>query len=213
MTTHEILSNICRRMDALAAKGIIKAQNELQALSRTVSENTEALEGRVFEVEAKNDQLQKKISVLKKKNQTPNDTLNLHDRKIKRTEKEQNSLQQYSRRWNLRVYKVQERENETSDDCIRKCCEIFSEKAAVPLDKSDIEVAHRLSPTSSTNARPILVRFFDTKKRDEILSNRRRLKEKGVVIEEDTTPSTYKIRRDAWKHSARANNVWTSNGQ
>ena len=76
MTTHEILSNICRRMDALAAKGIIKAQNEIQALSRTVSENTEALEGRVFEVEAKNDQLQKEIGALKKENQTMKDTLN-----------------------------------------------------------------------------------------------------------------------------------------
>ncbi|WP_419624099.1 hypothetical protein [Thiolapillus sp.] len=212
MTTQEMLSNICQRMDALATKDdIVKIQNDIQALRRTVSENIEVLEGRVFEVEAKNDQLQKEIGALKKENQTMKDTLNLQDRKIKRTEKEQNSLQQYSRRWNLRVYKVPEREKETSDDCIRKCCDIFSEKVAVAINKSDIEVAHRSGPTSSTNPRPILVRFFDRKKRDEILSNRRRLKGKGVVIGEDMTPATYKIYRDASKHSARAN-VWTSNG-
>ena len=81
----------------------------------------------------------------------------------------------------------------------------------MPINKSDIEVAHRSGPTSSTSPRPILVRFFDRKKRDEILSNRRRLKEKGVVIGEDMTPATYKIYRDASKHSAWANE-WTSNG-
>ena len=56
-----------------------------------------------------------------------------------------------------------------------------------------------------------MIRFFDRKKRDEILSNRRRLKGKGVVIGEYMTPATYKINRDASKHLARAN-VWTSNG-
>ena len=71
MTTQEMLSNICQRMDALATKDdIVKIQNDIQALRRTVSENIEVLEGRVFEVEAKNDQLQREISVLKKENQT-----------------------------------------------------------------------------------------------------------------------------------------------
>ena len=82
MTTQEMLSNICQRMDALATKDdIVKIQNDIQALRRTVSENFEVLEGRVFEVEAKNDQLQKEISALKKENQTMKDTLNLQDRK------------------------------------------------------------------------------------------------------------------------------------
>ena len=54
MTTQEILSNICQRMDALAKKDdIVKIQNAIQALRRTVKENIEVLEGRVFEVEAK----------------------------------------------------------------------------------------------------------------------------------------------------------------
>ena len=47
--------------------------------------------------------------MLKKDNQTLKDMLNLHDCKLKSMEKEQNSLQQYSRHWNLRVYKVPEK--------------------------------------------------------------------------------------------------------
>lgn len=62
MTMQEMLSNICQRMNALATKDdIIKIPNDIQALSQTVSKNIEVLEGRVFTVEAKNDQLQKEI--------------------------------------------------------------------------------------------------------------------------------------------------------
>lgn len=70
-------------------------------------------------------------------------------------------------------------------------------KVAVAIGKADIEVAHRPGPTSSTNPRPILVRFFDRKKPDEILRNRHKLKGEGVVIGEDLTPATYKIHIDA----------------
>ena len=66
-----MFNNTCQRMDVLATKdGIIKILNDIQALRRTVSENIEVLEGRVFEVEAKNDQPQKETSVLKKVNPT-----------------------------------------------------------------------------------------------------------------------------------------------
>ena len=55
-------------MDSLATKDdISKIQTEIQALSQTVSEKVEVLEGRIFEVEANNDQLQfKQVTSLKK---------------------------------------------------------------------------------------------------------------------------------------------------
>lgn len=58
MSLQEMLSNISQHMDALATKNdITKIQSNIQALSRTVSDTIETLEGRVFEVEATNDQL------------------------------------------------------------------------------------------------------------------------------------------------------------
>ena len=73
---------------------ITKMQNETQVLSRTVSEKSEVPEGRVFQVESTNNWLQK-ASALKKENQALQDTMKLHEHKLKRTEKEQNNLQQY----------------------------------------------------------------------------------------------------------------------
>ena len=46
---------------------ITKIQNETQVLSRTISEKIEVLEGKVFQVESTNNQLQK-ASALKKEN-------------------------------------------------------------------------------------------------------------------------------------------------
>lgn len=75
-------------MDAMARKDdITKIQSGMQALSRTVSEKIQILEARVFEVESTNDQLQKEVSALTKENQALQDTVKLHERKLKRTEK------------------------------------------------------------------------------------------------------------------------------
>ena len=91
-------------------------------------------------------------------------------------------------------------------------CAIFSEKVGIPFTASDIEVAHRTGQRSSTRARPILVRFFDRKKRDSVIISRRNLKNKGYVIEEDLTYANYQVFRKASKHSATMS-VWSSNGQ
>ena len=105
--------------------------------------------------------------------------------KIRQNERELNDLQQYSRRWNLRVFKMPEKE--TAADCIAKVCAIFSDKVGIPITASDIEVAHRTGQRSSTRARPILVRFFDRKKSDSVIISRRNLKNKGIVTGEDLT--------------------------
>ena len=65
------------------------------------------------------------------------------NRRIKQNERELNDLQQYSRRWNLRVFKVPEKEKETAADCTAKVCAIFSDKVGIPITASDIQVAHR----------------------------------------------------------------------
>ena len=104
----------------------------------------------------------------KKVNETATGTIKQQDRRIKQNERELNDLQQYSRRWNLRVFKVPEKEKETAADCTAKVCAIFSDKVGIPITASDIEVAHRTGQRSSTRVRPIFVRFFDRKKRNSV---------------------------------------------
>ena len=109
------------------------------------------------------------------------------------------------------MFKVPEKEKETAVDCTAKVCAIFSDKVSIPITASDIEVAHRTGQRSSTRKRPILVRFFDRKKRDSVLPSRRNLKNKGIVIGEDLTYANYHVFRQASEHSATMS-VWNSNG-
>ena len=141
----------------------------MKCLTKTFMEKLEKLEGRLFETEVKAEKLESEVRSLKKVNETATGMIKQQDRRIKQNERELHDLQQYSRRWNLRVFKVPEKEKETAADCTAKVCAIYSDKVGIPITASDIEVAHRTGQRSSTRARPILVRFFDRKKRDSVI--------------------------------------------
>ena len=184
----------------------------MKCLTKTFMEKLEKLEGRLFETEVKAEKVESEVKTLKKVNETATGMIKQQDRRIRQNERELNDLQQYSRRWNLRVFKVPEKEKETAVDCTAKVCAIFSDKVGIPITASDIEVAHRTGQRSSTRARPILVRFFDRKKRDSVITSRRNLKNKGIVIGEDLTYANYQVFRKASEHSATMS-VWSSNGK
>ena len=212
MVVQTALDNISKRLNTLATKVDVEQMwDEVKCLTKTFMEKLEKLEGRLFETEVKAEKLESEVKSLKKVNETATGTIKQQDRRIKQNERELNDLQQYSRRWNLRVFKVPE-EKETAADCTAKVCAIFSDKVGIPITASDIEVAHRTGQRSSTRARPIVVRFFDRKKRDSVITSRRNLKNKGIVIGEDLTYANYQVFRKASEHSATMS-VWSSNGK
>ena len=210
MAVQTALDNISKRLNTLATKvDVEQMRDEVKCLTKTFMEKLEKLEGRLFETEVKAEKLESEVKSLKKVNEG---MIKQQDRRIKQNERELNDLQQYSRRWNLRVFKVPEKEKETAADCTAKVCAIFSDKVGIPITASDIEVAHRTGQRSSTRARPILVRFFDRKKRDSVITSRRNLKNKGIVIGEDLTYANYQVFRKTSEHSATMS-VWSSNGK
>ena len=195
---------------AVTKVDVEQMRDEVKCLTKIFMEKLEKLEGRLFETEVKAEKLESEVKSLKKVNETATGMIKQQDRRIRQNERELNDLQQYSRRWNLRVFKVPEKE--TAADCTAKVCAIFSDKVGIPITASDIEVAHRTGQRSSTRARPILVRFFDRKKRDSVIISRGNLKNKGIVIGEDLTYANYQVFRKASEHSATMS-VWSSNGK
>ena len=111
------------------------------------------------------EKLEPEVKSLKKVNETVTDIVKQQDRRIKQNERELNDVQQYSGRWNLRVFKVAENEKEIAADCTSKVCAIFSDKIGIPTKASDNEVDHRTGKRSSTRPRPILIPIRDRKKR------------------------------------------------
>ena len=210
MAVQAALDNISKRLDTLATKaGVEQMRHEVKCLTETFMEKLEKLEGRLFDTEEKAEKLETEVKSLKKVNETGTGVIKQQDRRIRQNQRELNDLQQYSRRWNLRVFKAPEKE-ETAADCTAKVCAIFSDKVGIPITASDIEVAHRTGQRSSARARPFLVGFFDRKKRDSVVTSRRNLKNKCIVIGEDLTYANYQVFRKANEHSATMS-VWSSN--
>lgn len=213
MAVQEALDKISKRLDALATKEDVGTiRGELKDLTNSFMKKVEELEARVFDVEARADTVQKEVAAMKKKNEELQNVMRHQDLRIKANDREINDLQQYSRRWNVRVYRVPETENESAEDCAKKVCIIFSRDVGVATIEADIEVAHRAGRRNPDRPRPILVRFFDRKKRDSVIGSRKNLKNKGVVIGEDLTAANYKLSNEAFKHSATLS-VWSTNGK
>ena len=96
------------------------------------------IEGRLFEMETKTDTLQTELKTAKKTNEKLLNSLRQQDLRQREMESDLNDLQQYSRRWNLRVYRVPEANGETSDDCRMKVCAIFTDLVGIPTTPQDI---------------------------------------------------------------------------
>lgn len=211
-----VLKDLTAKMDLLATKEDVttfKQQviQQVKDLTVEVVKRIDVVEGQVLEIENKANKVEKDVKVLQGKTSRHQSSISELERRIQTLEREQNDIQQYSRRWNLRVYRVPEAKGETMKDCTKKVCDIFTDLVGVQVKSENIEVAHR-SGKPGPKPRPILVRFFDRKDRDEVLRNRRKLKNKGYVIDEDLTFANYQLSKKAAAHTATMS-VWSSNGK
>ena len=96
----------------------------------------------MLDTETKTDKTEAEVKAEMKKTEILTDSVKQQEQRLRQLEREQNDLQQYTRRWNLRVYKVPEDKAESADDCVSKVRSIFSDKVGVPVNAADIEVAH-----------------------------------------------------------------------
>nr|KAG5693159.1 hypothetical protein BaRGS_035357 [Batillaria attramentaria] len=198
---------------------LLATKTDLETFSSAFTERIAQLEGRVFQLEAEKDKLSADMVQVKKKNTTLRQQLE----SIKSTnEKKHNEAEQYSRRWNLRVFGIKETREE---NCVAKCLEVFNEKVKVETKEEDIQVAHRAGGNQQTQRgeregerqrreRPpaIIVQFASRRVRDSILQRRRVLAKSGIVISEDLTYKNFKLLQAAQVHSA-TSTAWASNGK
>lgn len=100
---------------------------------------------------------------------------------------ENDKLEQYSRRDNLRISGLEEDAGETEEVLEAKVIEL-AEGIGVKLKPEEISIAHRLGKPRD-GGRPLIVRFCHRKKRNEMITNKKKLKgsQRKVYINEDLT--------------------------
>lgn len=101
---------------------------------------------------------------------------------------ENDRLEQYIRRDNLRIAGLIEEANEDEQTLLVKTIEVAADMGAT-VEPSDIATVHRLGKPGTAN-RPVIVRFNQRHRRNEMLVKKRELKKKGrnIYVNEDLTP-------------------------
>ena len=124
---------------------------------------------------------------------------------------ENDKLEKYSRRDNLRISGLAEEADETDEVLEAKVIEL-AEDIGVKLKPEEISVAHRLGKPRD-GGRPLIVRFCQRKKRDEMMINKKKLKgrQRKVYINEDLT-SLRATLMSMVKEQESVKNVSTRNG-
>lgn len=125
------------------------------------------------------------------------------------------ALEQHDRRCNLRIFGVRETANEKCDDV---AVDVLKAQLGVHLQATDIDRCHRVGvirKDKDTNGvvkpRALIVKFANTRSREQVLQKRKVLKGSGYVIHEDLTKERIGILNSAIKKFGQKN-VWSWQG-
>ena len=146
------------------------------------------LEGELFDIRTSHSTVLEEVKILRQQNIELKDSLQeqKHINNINR--RNNNDIEQYTRRNNIRIFGVEDKNpKETSDESEQLVAKLCQNKLGYNLQPWEVEVAHRTGRFQVDGNRPIIVRLVSRKTRSGILSARRKLKGTSIVIAEDLT--------------------------
>lgn len=128
---------------------------------------------------------------------------------------ELNRLDQYGRKWNFRIYGIEESEKE---DCKEKVVEFGRDKLNIEVNKADIDIAHRTLKRVQGKPRAIIVRCHKHDTKVAFMKGKKMLREKNISnygIVEDLTVMTKGIRDELREKKTQLGleYVWTIDGK
>jgi regulator of replication initiation timing len=184
----------------------------------TVTTNIEEIQGMMHELKIENDKLKREVATLKEIEEKLKEQLAEVKHTAKVALERANDTDQYSRRNNIRIYGLKEKQKgaggeEGGDDTEEQVLKLFS-TMQLKVKAEDLEAAHRLgakNPDKNTS-RGVIVRFINRKQKENAIKNRRKLKNTGVVVVEDLTDVNYKLLQRV-KSDPLCENAWTINGK
>ena len=195
-------------MQALSAQ-VAEVADRMVTIESNLTKRVVECEKAVEFVTAKFDEQQKSVKSL-------SDRLEKVESENKRLLKQVDKNEQHSRNECLLIHGAPEPADGAGgygEDCAQLFASIVTANVGVQLTKADIKRAHRLGKVPANGKpRPIIARFKLMHKRNEVYSNKKKLKGQKLLITENLT----QLRVDALK-SARAKygdrKVWTTEGR
>ncbi|XP_077865439.1 uncharacterized protein LOC144352006 [Saccoglossus kowalevskii] len=172
------------------------------------------------------EEFKKEMNALRNENKSLREQLITTERKLNGAQNEIESLQQYTRRNNLIIQGIPEKEDEITDDIVVQ----VAEAVGVHVSEHDIDISHRLPRNREQATSNIIVRFTRRTVRNQLYKAKKNMHSKttsdlGIAGLRDTNNKIYineqltekgkklfheaNIKRKAakWKY------LWTDNGK
>ena len=202
-----------------------------KVIRQTVDEATKKLETSLDEKEASLKELiEKNASTLSDIQKTIDDKVNHLQTAVKKQQESidtltsnLNTLEQYTRRNNIRIFGVPERRDENTDQIV---CQL-ADKLGVHMSREDIDRSHRVgqppqqdhqyadalrSGKTKQKARPIIVKFTSYRTKHAFMKDKRKLKGSGTVVAEDLTKTNANLLSAAYTNK-NTSAAWSIDGR
>ena len=189
---------------------------------RTVLECTEnfklelaSVSSSIQELKLENEQLRVTVEKLKKESETQKQELSdlkgaFRFERLNAVDKEQ-----YTRRNDIKIYGLREEggeHGENAEQTSRVVRKLFRDKLGVTVRETDIDIAHRLGNFEEDRERSVIVRFTRRSVKNELIQNRKKLKDTPVIITDNLCPSNMRIFYRL-KDLVGGRNVWSIDGK
>ena len=119
---------------------------KMDNIDSKIDKRMSVLESRVFDLEQSQDQCKNDVENLKKHQGLSEELLLQNETVAKLSQEKAFSNEQYQRNFNLRIFNVEESEQETITECENKVLKLFEEKLQVVVPIEAIDIIHRLGP-------------------------------------------------------------------
>ena len=212
---------LIRQEIELLKNSLVQIQNEVKILH----EKSDHTLGSLTFISNEYDDFSMKLKKFTRENQSITANINFLNGKIaslndkqNTTEQQLDGLEQYGRRENLEIHGIPESRNESTNNIVKR----IAEKLKLKLSDRDISTSHRIPKSKSDLHPPIIVRFSNRDKRNEIFSNRPKsasslfnANSENYVIKENLTKFRKFLYGEAYKTKIAFNFkfLWTWQGQ
>lgn len=132
-----------------------------------------------------------------------------YEKQIKVLEGKIDTMEQFSRRQNIRVYGIPENADIAVEEQVQNTIEKLNIKRKKIVECYRIG---KINGNSRNKPRPIFVQFDNYEDKQEIISNRKKLKGTKINIKEDLTKTRLQIMMKASERYG-FKNVWSQNGK
>lgn len=170
---------------------IDQLKGRIQTCEGIISELTKSLEFSQAEIV----DLKNQVKVIEKSDNEKQVEIVVLKSAVSELQQRINYQEDYSRRKNLRITGIQERQGgETWEQTTETVSNLLDEKLQLPTMK--LERAHRVGPFNSSRPRTIVARFENFGDREAVVRNAKKLKGTNIYISDDLCPASQEKKRN-----------------